>query len=264
MDFFIATPSLNQSQFLRQTLESVAYQETQHHIVHWVFDAKSSDHSTKILRQFRKPLHWRSEADRGQSHAINKGIAQLKTWLNKNNKDPDQVIFAFLNSDDYYLSGSFDHVAVALKKNPLAEWLVGDCLIVNQHNQSIKPLVRLYKKLWRSILSIQVLGVLNPIPQPATFLRASTVLKVGPFNEKLTYTMDYEYWLRAWKKVGPPLRISQPLAAFRVHSETKGVTGFRKQFAEQLEISKKFFNNPQLLTLQKFHNKLTESIYNRR
>src|SRR6266567_1604067 len=70
--------SMNQARFIEDTLLSVvsqAYPRTEHIVV----DGGSTDGSVDIIRRYAPYLRsWVSEHDRGQSHAINKGLAQAQ------------------------------------------------------------------------------------------------------------------------------------------------------------------------------------------
>lgn len=260
MDFFIVTPSFNQRRFLSQTIDSVLNQRGDFQTTYWVFDGGSTDGSQKLLAEYGKRAQWQSKKDRGQTHAINKGIGQLKKWLKATKKDPHEVIFAYLNSDDFYLPGTFQLVQHIFKQHS-DNWLVGDCVIVDEEGQKIQPWARSYKKMWRLRLSPTVLGVLNPIPQPGVFIRASEILKIGSFNERLKYVMDYDYWFRLLAQSGRPVMVNKALAAFRIHSLSKGGSQFVRQFAEQLIVARKYVHQPALLQLQKLHNLLVTAAY---
>jgi glycosyltransferase involved in cell wall biosynthesis len=260
MDFFIVTPSYNQRRFLQQTLESVLNQKGNFKVNYWVFDGGSTDGSPALLKKLVKKLKWQSKKDNGQTDAINKGIKQLKLWLKQTKKNPTEVIFAYINSDDYYLPGAFQLVAKLFARTNQA-WLVGDSLIVDENGKEIQSWVRKYKQFWRFWLSKTLLGILNPIPQPGVFIRASQILKIGLFDETLKYVMDYDYWLRLITQSGKPLVTSQPLAAFRVHAQSKGGSQFIKQFAEQFKVAKRYTRNQVILGLHRLHNALTVGMY---
>lgn len=254
--FFIVTPSYNQAHFLKQTIESVLRQpEISLHYA--VMDGGSTDRTLFVLRSYKRKLHWKSEKDKGQTDAINKG---LRSFQNKT-FSKNQSFFGYLNSDDYYLPNTFQTVAAAFAAHPSAQWLVGDCRIVDGHNQSIHMPVRIYKKLLRSIFQPWFLFVTNPFPQPAVFVRWEAMKKIGKLNDSLQYVMDYELWLRLQKKFGAPLFIPQTLAAFRIHGASKGGSQFQKQFAEELIVAKKFTSSPLFFFLHQLHNWLIISIY---
>src|SRR4051812_12030764 len=86
--FTIVTPSLNQAPYIAETIESVISQEGDFEIEYFVMDGGSNDGSVAIIEDYAGRLqrgewpvrcrniqmHVRSEADRGQSDAINKGL----------------------------------------------------------------------------------------------------------------------------------------------------------------------------------------------
>ena len=90
----IITPSYNQGEFVGQTIESVLSQDYPD-LEYIVMDGGSTDGTLDVLKQYDGRLHWTSEPDRGQSHAINKGLRQASG-----------EILAFLNSDDLYEPGA--------------------------------------------------------------------------------------------------------------------------------------------------------------
>ena len=63
-----------------------------------------------------------------------------------------------------------------------------------------------------------------PIPQPGSFWSAELHREMGRFREDLNYIIDYEFWLRLRfiKKI-KPFVIDQPIAVYRLHSQSKTV-----------------------------------------
>ena len=94
----IITPSLNQAQFIRATIESVLGQEYLP-LEYWIVDGGSTDGTLEILRGYSEQLNWVSEPDEGQASAINKG------WRLARGE-----IVAYLNADDTYLPNTIDRV----------------------------------------------------------------------------------------------------------------------------------------------------------
>ena len=88
----IVTPSFNQGQFLEETIRSVLLQGYPN-LEYIIIDGGSNDNSIEIINRYKNWIsYWISEKDRGQAHAINKGI----------DRSTGEVL-AWLNSDDVYM-----------------------------------------------------------------------------------------------------------------------------------------------------------------
>ena len=117
----IVTPSYNQGQYLEKTIRSVLEQGYPN-LEYIIIDGGSTDHSVEIIKRYEKYLkYWESEADRGQSHAINKGFEHATGDL-----------FAWLNSDDYYMDDVFQRVAEIYQANLDAGAFIGAGQFVNE------------------------------------------------------------------------------------------------------------------------------------
>ena len=79
----IITPSYNQGEFLEETIQSVIDQGYPN-LEYFVIDGGSSDNSVEIIKKYAKHITWWvSEKDRGQQHAINKGLQTSKITMQK-------------------------------------------------------------------------------------------------------------------------------------------------------------------------------------
>jgi glycosyltransferase involved in cell wall biosynthesis len=221
MRFSIVTPSLNQGRFLGEALESV---RLQHHpdVEHLVLDGDSSDHTVALLRSLDgkpewKHVCWRSEADSGQSDALNRGFLLASG-----------DIIGWLNSDDRYRPGCFDHVAQLFAEHPEVDVVYGDFALMNEEGAVEK--VRREIEFNRFILLYH--HVLY-IPTPATFLRRRIFEDGNRLRPDLHYAMDYEFFLRL-ANAGYRIRhIPRVLADFRVHPASKSCRMELLQAAEK-------------------------------
>ncbi len=246
--FSIIIPSYNQGHFIEETINSVLSQSYKNTEV-LVIDGGSSDGTIEVLKSFGDRIFWMSEKDRGQTHAINKGLTLSKG-----------AIIAYLNSDDYYLDGTLEKVTKIFESDKDTLWLTGDYVIVNEKGVAIQSFIAIYKRLLRKRLSFNLLTVLNPVIQPSTFMTRSLMDRVGAFNEELRYTMDYDYWLRAIS-IQRPVILRDKLSAFRVHKESKGGSQYSRQFEEELKVAKVYQNHSFLTLLHGLHNLLIRFCY---
>lgn len=73
----IVTPSFNQGEFIRATLETVLAQDYPR-LEYATMDGGSTDQTSAVASAYASRLTWISEKDRGQAHAINKGLARAR------------------------------------------------------------------------------------------------------------------------------------------------------------------------------------------
>jgi glycosyltransferase involved in cell wall biosynthesis len=244
----IITPSFNQGDFIESTIKSVIDQGYPN-LEYIVMDGLSKDKTVSILKKFSSQLTWYSEPDDGQADAINKGI----------NRSSGEIL-GIINSDDYYLPGSLLSVANAFINKPDCMWVTGDYVIVNQHNQPIQSFVVLYKRFLSKFSHINVFKVANYINQPSTFWKGSVHSELGLFDTSLNYVFDYDFLMRLFLRYSP-CHLNKPLSAFRIHPASKGGGQFEMQFAEELEVLKRYKCSKIVYQLHNLHNRVITSIY---
>jgi len=239
----LVTPSLNQGQFIEETIQSVLSQNYPN-LEYIVMDGGSTDNTLAVLKHYSNQLKWVSEKDTGQTNAINKGLRMASG-----------EILAYLNADDLLLPGTLTKVATLFTEHPKAMWVTGQC-------REIRKLITAYKNLWLRLSHPAILLITDYISQPATFWRASVMPEMGCFDESLHYVMDYEYWLRLYAKY-PPLFTREYLAAFKIHLQSKTTsTGHKNVFIdEERVIIRRHTNSQSLILLHNLHRLLMTSTY---
>jgi glycosyltransferase involved in cell wall biosynthesis len=234
MHFCIITPSFNQRQFLEHTVRSVLDQQGSFDLTHIVIDGGSTDGTPAFLQSVTDPrVQWISEKDRGQSDAVNKGIAMARG-----------DVIGWLNSDDLYLPGALAAVADAFT-DPAVKWVVGRYQIIDRSGAVIRPNVVRYKNRQLDRYSYRRLLRENVIAQPAVFWRRDFGGMAGGLDESLHYTMDYDLWLRMGK-ILPPKILDQRLAQFRVHAQSKTGRINRDQFDEGYRVALRYIGNDRI------------------
>ena len=236
----IVTPSLNQGEFLEQTIHSVLSQEYPD-LEYIVMDGGSSDNTLDILRSCSDRVRWRSEKDKGQADAINKGL-----------RIASAEIVAYLNADDLLLPGSLEKVARAFVENPDRRWVTGRCRIITETGQETRKPITAYKNFWLRMHHPSFLFITDYISQPATFWQASLLGELGYLDESLHYALDYEYFLRLNSKY-PLVIVPDYLAAFRVHSQSKNANAFHRDVYVD-EDRTAVYRHTQSKTLRTLHN----------
>lgn len=257
MKISIITPSYNQADFLPITIESVISQKGNFEIEYLIMDGGSSDESIKIIKKYartlkgdkRISLYWESHKDNGQADAINRGI-----------KLSHGDIIAYCNSDDEYRPETLAKVVEAFAQHPKKIWLTGYCTIINTRGVEIQKPVKQYKNLWLRHYSYKNLCITNFIAQPATFWRRSIHNKIGYFDEKLHYVLDYDFWLRAGR-LSDPIVIKDNLSSFRIHHQSKGERGYVIQFQEDMEIVQRYTQDKNILSIHSLNNFGIKCVY---
>lgn len=206
----IITPSFNQAQYIEQTIESVLSQNYPN-LEYMIVDGGSTDGAVDIIRRYEKHLaYWVSEKDRGQSHAINKGLERVTG-----------EIIAYLNSDDFYLPGTLAAVADYFSRHNDVDLIHGRCRTVDVNGNKIGERSGSITR-YDEILDLwDVWWNFRNFVQPEVFWTRRITRKIGPINESLHWVMDYEYWLRILREGSRVGSIDAELASFRLQPNQK-------------------------------------------
>ncbi len=223
----IVVPSFNQGNYIGETLESLV-QQNYANLELIVIDGGSSDNSTDVIRTFEKHIkYWVSEKDKGQTHAINKGLEHATGDL-----------FNWLNSDDVLEPGALIHLAELIKSNPNKNLFIGKTRFFNAAGT-----IRNSDSIIFSKAEI-TLGY-GQVNQPAMFYKLNAIRKFLPLNEELHMCMDLDLWMKYLLEYGLE-RIHETdncLAGFRFHDLSKTMSQKNPFREEKDQLYTKLFAN---------------------
>jgi len=240
----IVTPSYNQGEYLEQTIRSVLSQAGNFHIDYIVVDGGSGDESVEILHRFDDLLkagkwnvlcqgirfRWMSEQDKGQADAINKGFRMTAG-----------EIIGYLNSDDTYYPGTFEHVVHTIDPERGIYIAMGRCAYIDEkgiasgreHPSAFVSHARVVK-IWKG----------HMIPQPAVFFHSSVYETCGGMDETLYFALDYDLFLRYTRefRIHP---VDALWATYRVHSDSKTREISQGELLERsMPVSRRYWGPP--------------------
>lgn len=210
----IITPSYNQGKYLERTILSVL-QQNYPNLEYIIIDGGSTDNSVEIIKKYESKIaYWTSEKDRGQSHAINKGLRKVTG-----------DIVAWINSDDWYDEGVFYEVIRNFQLNATAIF-IGHC---TRHYETSgkKVVIRAVVPTFYSML-LYWRPFFCP-PQPSIFFPQICLSKAGVLDETLHYAMDLDLWLKM-ARYFQFYRIDKNFSHYLIHDDSKSGSGsgFRK------------------------------------
>lgn len=203
----VITPSYNQAQFLRETIESVVKQGYPN-LEYFVIDGGSIDGSVDIIREYTGQIDWWvSEKDEGQSHAINKGLSMASGEF-----------VSWLNSDDALLPNALHRVGQFIKMHSGVDVVMGGMLL-GSHDGTILA----YYRPSKAPMFCMKRGAMD-LFQPSMFIRKSTLVSVGGLRQDLHCRMDADLVSRLVEVGASFGYLATPLSFMRLHPSRKGYT----------------------------------------
>ena len=182
----IITPVYNGERFIESCIKVVIDQACPD-VEHIIVDGNSTDRTLEIIKQYAQNyphIRWISEKDRGQSDAMNKGIALAK-----------HKSVGILNVDDFYQPNVLNRVREIFTTLPDPSFLVGNCNVWNESGK-----ISYVNKPSKLRITDLLQGFdINPHPvnPSAYFYHKSLHLKIGYYSLEEDYAMDVDFIFKA-------------------------------------------------------------------
>lgn len=210
----IITPCYNAAQFIEQTILSIINQGYDN-LEYIIIDGGSKDGTVDIIKKYEDKIsYWISEPDKGQSDAINKGIA-IATG----------DVFNWVNGDDYLEDGALKLVGDSFQDLNLDVLCTSTMLFNENGNIRINNPTE-YKEGLISTLNSQGLN------QQGMFWRMDRIKELNGVNSKFNYSMDLDLWKRYLINYGLTKLSSMDVVTgfFRLSNDSKTGADFDANF----------------------------------
>jgi glycosyltransferase involved in cell wall biosynthesis len=207
----VVTPNYNYGQFLEETIRSVLLQGYPN-LEYIIIDGGSKDNSIEIIKKYEPWLtYWESKPDRGQTHAINKGLAKATG-----------EIFNWINSDDVLMPGALLAIASGMQNYDAFVGVVNNFDDRGNEEKIIPQNITAEGLLLRFINDSSRLSQKDTIyHQPGLWFKTEYLKNVGCLNEELNIQFDLDRVVRYvhhYPKINYSDRV---LVNFRCHQEQK-------------------------------------------
>jgi GT2 family glycosyltransferase len=130
----------------------------------------------------------------------------------------------FLHQDDAYAPDRLARLAAAAAEHPDVPFFANDTRFIGPAGTVLGP--------WTPPLpdgfvspadALEGMLVQNNFSVPAVLLRRDLIDELGPMDESLTYTADWDYWLRAMSRHGV-YHLPHALSSFGIHAGSQTTT----------------------------------------
>jgi glycosyltransferase involved in cell wall biosynthesis len=227
----IVTPSYNQGRFIEEAIRSVLLQGYSN-LEYIIIDGGSTDETVDIIKKYEPWLaYWESEPDKGQSHAINKGLEKSTGKF-----------FNWHNSDDILMPSSLATMARAMLEHPQAGYVHGRRIFIDDKGKVRGGNKNDYsnKISFSPVLTASV-SALKTGSQPACLMDRKLVIQAGKVDENLHYIMDIDLLLRI-ALIKNPIYVDSPLTYVRIHPDTKSLRWNSQRARERIYVANKIFD----------------------
>ncbi len=191
----IVIPCYNAEMYVREAIES-ALEQTYPNIEVIVIDDGSTDNSLEIVKSFGDGIRWETGENRGAAAARNRGLELA-----------DGEFIQFFDADDVLMPDKIERCLEAF--TPDIDAVFCKNVFFGDHDLAPYPPPLIYRiarfmfpgsdKARREKMDINnqlIYLIRHSIQTPRPLHRASSVRRVGGFNEEIAYMDDYEFHFR--------------------------------------------------------------------
>lgn len=181
----VITACYNAKNFIEQCMQSVIGQDLEG-VDYVVIDGGSTDGTVEVIAHYAdKVSYWHSKPDRGIGHAFNLGVEHSRgEWL------------LFLNADDYFCRTDALQLLANHAISSRVDVIYGRVQLVSRESSP-----RLVRKAVGWPYSPWAFLLRDLIPHPAALTSRAYFTRVGLFREDLKIVLDYEHYLRSYRKL---------------------------------------------------------------
>lgn len=204
----ICIPVYNAEKYIEETIKSVLNQSFSNFEL-IIIDNHSTDDTVNIVKEFKD--------ERIKLFKNNKNLGMVRNWNECLNKVQGKYI-QFVCSDDVLYKECLKEKIELMKKNNNIVMVVSNTDIIDSNGKKIitRKFTKKTKILDGEKVARKSFRTRTLFGEPSNVLFKNLLNEdVGFFNEKLSYTPDWEYWLRLAKH-GKVAYIGKSLAKFRV------------------------------------------------
>ena len=224
----IVMPSFNQGDFLDAAIVSIVEQGYPN-LELVVIDGGSTDKSVSILEKYSDAItFWSSEADDGQSSALNTGF-NIVTG----------DIVGWLNSDDTFQPGTLSEVAKVFSNKSIHIAMCNRFGLMDANGVVFDHKDNSFKD-HQTLIRYWSTGGMT-INQPSVFFRRGVIREFRPIlDATLHYAMDYDLWLKI--TLDHKIHVVDGCwANYRFHDSSKSGLGFKGFLPEWYSVSKRYW-----------------------
>jgi glycosyltransferase involved in cell wall biosynthesis len=216
----VVMPTYNGSRYIQRCLESLCDQSYQvSEII--VVDDGSTDETVPILESFQSRLPLRLV------HGEHTG-----NWVKNTNRALELVsgdVVSLLHQDDFWMPHRLAVICGVFQREPSVDVVFHPAHFVDPADLTLGMLRAPFPGTAGMLNQRQFLHSLivqNFIAIPTPAIRSAVLKRMGPLDETLWFTADWDLWLRLAQAV-QWYYVPQALAAFRVHWESQTVAARR-------------------------------------